>query len=590
MANKILVARGTKARIEEIKSTLAVNELVYSTDTGELGVKKANGNIEYFKNAADIDASKQDKLVAGTNITINPITNVISASGTGGGDGTDLDTIMYMNYASDIFYREGNRSLFSNAWQDMKNSETVLFDIPLALAAPNQDFSGFNVDLYVGTNDQLQALYDACANETIRPPIDGFTADTYYVNNVATFYAGDVGGDVGFPIPLYSFGLFGPDDNTAFVIGDLTPLQMGLGLVLAKFVNVSIPNNNIIIQKGFGFEFEKENGIIIPNSVTSIGSHAFYYWTSNNQPLVIPSSVTEIGELAFGAWISNNQPLVIPESVTSIGDQAFYAWTSAKEFIMESETPPTITYDSFYNTNNAPIYVPNDSVEAYKTATNWVDLADRIFPISDRTSGGSGGSEYELTKSKIETALVGSDTGSIQLGENTTASGSSSIALGSSASASSFYSTALGRNSKASGPNSTALGWGATASRGQSTAVGPNASAEGSYSTALGYGATASGLNSIAIGRDTTVTEDNVVDFGSDRQVRVNLTPVNDRDAVSKSYLEASDFTTTTYVDNKTTIKEQNTNTDIKFWTGSLTEYNSLSVKDENTLYFIKEE
>lgn len=49
MANKILVARGTKARLEEVKSSLAVNELVYSTDTGELGVKKANGNIEYFK-------------------------------------------------------------------------------------------------------------------------------------------------------------------------------------------------------------------------------------------------------------------------------------------------------------------------------------------------------------------------------------------------------------------------------------------------------------------------------------------------------------------------------------------------------------
>jgi hypothetical protein len=78
VANKILVARGTKARIEEIKSTLATNELVYSTDTGELGVKKANGNIEYFMNAVDIDASKQDKLIAGDNISI--VGNTISAS------------------------------------------------------------------------------------------------------------------------------------------------------------------------------------------------------------------------------------------------------------------------------------------------------------------------------------------------------------------------------------------------------------------------------------------------------------------------------------------------------------------------------
>ena len=95
MANKILVARGTKARLEEIRSTLATNELVYSIDTGELGVKKADGEIEYFKNAADIDAivdtldtSKQDKLIAGENITINPDTNVISAS-----DYTETDPI-----------------------------------------------------------------------------------------------------------------------------------------------------------------------------------------------------------------------------------------------------------------------------------------------------------------------------------------------------------------------------------------------------------------------------------------------------------------------------------------------------------------
>jgi len=31
--------------------------------------------------------------------------------------------------------------------------------------------------------------------------------------------------------------------------------------------------------------------------------------------------------------------------------------------------------------------VPDESVDDYKTATNWVDLADRIFPISDKLVG-----------------------------------------------------------------------------------------------------------------------------------------------------------------------------------------------------------
>lgn len=55
MANKIKLARGTKSRIESIKNTLVSNELVYSTDTNELGVKKTNGNVEYFYNNTQLD-------------------------------------------------------------------------------------------------------------------------------------------------------------------------------------------------------------------------------------------------------------------------------------------------------------------------------------------------------------------------------------------------------------------------------------------------------------------------------------------------------------------------------------------------------
>ena len=144
--------------------------------------------------------------------------------------------------------------------------------------------------------------------------------------------------------------------------------------------------------------------LVIPNSITSIGSYAFSNWEANNHPLVIPNSVTSIGVYAFGYWNSNNQPLVIPESVTSIGGFAFYNWVSAKEFIMESETPPTITSTSFNNTNNAPFYVPDESVDDYKTATNWVDLADRIFPISDKGNTYTKG-EIDLMIGDIENAL-----------------------------------------------------------------------------------------------------------------------------------------------------------------------------------------
>ncbi len=125
--------------------------------------------------------------------------------------------------------------------------------------------------------------------------------------------------------------------------------------------------------------------LVIPNSVTSIGNYAFGYWQKNNQPLVIPNSVTSIGNVAFAYWESNNHPLVIPNSVTSIGNFAFGYWFVIPYIIIEAETPPTLSnQNAFDNQNDAPIYVPHDSVALYKNATNWATLTSRIFSIKDK--------------------------------------------------------------------------------------------------------------------------------------------------------------------------------------------------------------
>ena len=89
--------------------------------------------------------------------------------------------------------------------------------------------------------------------------------------------------------------------------------------------------------------------------------------------------------IAFAGWNNNNHPIVIPNSVTSIGSYAFNGWFNIPYTEMKSATPPTLAnINAFNSQNDAPIYVPDDSVDDYKTATQWVNLASRIFSINDK--------------------------------------------------------------------------------------------------------------------------------------------------------------------------------------------------------------
>ena len=52
--------------------------------------------------------------------------------------------------------------------------------------------------------------------------------------------------------------------------------------------------------------------------------------------------------------------------------------------IRHGSTPPNLHSDAFQASNSTfKIKVPDESVDLYKTATNWVNNASRIYPISE---------------------------------------------------------------------------------------------------------------------------------------------------------------------------------------------------------------
>lgn len=120
--------------------------------------------------------------------------------------------------------------------------------------------------------------------------------------------------------------------------------------------------------------------VAIP-SVISIGDYAFLNCTHLTS-VAIPS-VTSIGQNAFSAC-SSLTSIDIPNTVTSIGQNAFRMCEDLTSVICRATTPPTAGTNIFYAvSNNLKIYVPAESVDAYKSATNWSEYANKIKAIPE---------------------------------------------------------------------------------------------------------------------------------------------------------------------------------------------------------------
>jgi hypothetical protein len=191
----------------------------------------------------------------------------------------------------------------------------------------------------------------------------------------------------------------------------------------SSLTSVTIPNSVTSIEGYAFYGCSSLTSVTIPNSVTSIGERAFEGCSSLTS-VTIPNSVTSIGSDAFAYCISLTS-ITIPNSVTSIGEMAFSYCSSLTSITCEAVNPPVCGDDVFYDVyKSIPLYVPANSMEAYKEAKGWKDFKENTKPISAEGA--------ELPEDKVQTdasengvviewpASTGADTYIITIKYNTT--------------------------------------------------------------------------------------------------------------------------------------------------------------------------
>ena len=118
----------------------------------------------------------------------------------------------------------------------------------------------------------------------------------------------------------------------------------------------------------------------IPNSVTEIGNYAFYRCDSLKH-MTVPNGVTTISDGAFSEC-SSLSSIKLPESLTQLTQQwIFSECTSLKEVFFFAKTPPYIAYGMFRGLNPT-IFVPKESLDAYKNELYWQDFDIQAIPDS----------------------------------------------------------------------------------------------------------------------------------------------------------------------------------------------------------------
>lgn len=166
---------------------------------------------------------------------------------------------------------------------------------------------------------------------------------------------------------------------TADMLQGITSISNYAFYKCPSLTSVTIPNVVTSIGKYFLSQCTSLVSAEIPDSVTSIGDDAFED-SYNLRNVKLSNNITVIKSGSFGGC-NSLQRLTIPSKVTEIEEYCF-SYVIGEELTVEAISPPVLQDDGlFLYGGPSCIYVPAESVEAYKSANIWSEHASIIQAI-----------------------------------------------------------------------------------------------------------------------------------------------------------------------------------------------------------------
>ena len=198
--------------------------------------------------------------------------------------------------------------------------------------------------------------------------------------------------------------LFNSDPNSNAIIETAT------NTLVAGCRYSIVPNTITVVGKAAFMGCKGRTELSLPNSVKTINDSA-YFDCIDLKSIDIPNSVTTIGSEAF-SWCTSATSLTIGENVNSIGGRAFWGCEKIKTVTCNAIVVPNLGEDVFPcqfggNIYDATLYVPAESVEAYKNADQWKDFG-QILPI-EQTPEDLFPTLWGLERTDVEGTTMGYD-------------------------------------------------------------------------------------------------------------------------------------------------------------------------------------